>query len=193
MEDLSFFGKFAFYMIMDTNKAKASYGVGMSIAESLSQQDLTALDLDQVMAGMHAIFSGIEPLMSPEEANIEIQELRFDLYKKTNNKVKMKMLLDSIDPFFESTKYSIERINILLQMNSKDFLKNKIQNAINNYDCYKISYGKTLELEINNNEILKLYIDKSKIDKLINEGYNCVEALKKFYKESEYEILLSIN
>ena len=55
-------------MIMDTNKAKASYGVGMSIAESLSQQDLTALDLDQVMAGMHAIFSGIEPLMSPEEA-----------------------------------------------------------------------------------------------------------------------------
>ena len=61
-------------MIMDTNKAKASYGVGMSIAESLSQQDLTALDLDQVMAGMHAIFSGIEPLMSPEEANIEIQQ-----------------------------------------------------------------------------------------------------------------------
>ena len=45
---------------MDTNKAKASYGVGMSIAESLSQQDLTALDLDQVMAGMHAIFNGIE-------------------------------------------------------------------------------------------------------------------------------------
>lgn len=74
VEDLSFFGKFAFYMIMDTNKAKASYGVGMSIAESLSQQDLTALDLDQVMAGMHAIFSGIEPLMSPEEANIEIQQ-----------------------------------------------------------------------------------------------------------------------
>jgi hypothetical protein len=127
------------------------------------------------------------------EADIEIQELRFDLYKKTNNKVKMKMLLDSIDPFFESTKYSIERIKILLQMNSKDFLKNKIQNAFNNYDCYKISYGKTLELEINNNEILKLYIDKSKIDKLINEGYNCVEALKKFYKESEYETLLSIN
>ena len=61
-------------MIMDTNKAKASYGVGMSIAESLSQQDLTALDLDQVMAGMHAIFSGIEPLMSPEEANIWIEE-----------------------------------------------------------------------------------------------------------------------
>jgi FKBP-type peptidyl-prolyl cis-trans isomerase FklB len=71
---LSFFGKFAFYIIMDTNKAKASYGVGMSIAESLSQQDLTALDLDQVMAGMHAIFNGIEPLMSPEEANIEIQQ-----------------------------------------------------------------------------------------------------------------------
>ncbi len=59
---------------MDTNKAKASYGVGMSIAESLSQQDLTVLDLNQVLAGMQAIFSGTEPLLSPEEANIEIQQ-----------------------------------------------------------------------------------------------------------------------
>jgi FKBP-type peptidyl-prolyl cis-trans isomerase FklB len=74
VEKLAFFGKFAFYIFMDTNKAKASYGVGMSIAESLSQQDLTVLDLDQVMAGMNAIFSGAEPLMSPEEANFEIQQ-----------------------------------------------------------------------------------------------------------------------
>lgn len=59
---------------MDTNKAKASYGVGMSIAESLAQQDLTVLDLDQVLAGMNAIFSGTEPLLSPEQANIEIQQ-----------------------------------------------------------------------------------------------------------------------
>lgn len=58
---------------MNSNKAKASYGVGMSIAESLSQQDLSNLDLDQVMAGMSAIFNNEAPLMSPEEANFEIQ------------------------------------------------------------------------------------------------------------------------
>ncbi|MEN9742575.1 MAG: hypothetical protein RLZZ65_380 [Bacteroidota bacterium] len=58
---------------MNSNKAKASYGVGMSIAESLSQQDLSNLDLEQVMAGMSAIFNNEAPLMSPEEANFEIQ------------------------------------------------------------------------------------------------------------------------
>lgn len=58
---------------MNSNKAKASYGVGMSIAESLSQQDLSNLDLDQVMAGMSAIFNNEAPLMSPDEANFEIQ------------------------------------------------------------------------------------------------------------------------
>jgi FKBP-type peptidyl-prolyl cis-trans isomerase FklB len=45
----------------------------MSIAESLSQQDLSTLDLDQVLAGMRAIFSGEPPLISPEEANMHIQ------------------------------------------------------------------------------------------------------------------------
>jgi FKBP-type peptidyl-prolyl cis-trans isomerase FklB len=74
VKKLAFFGKFAFYYFMDTNKAKASYGVGMSIAESLAQQDLTVLDLDQVLAGMTAIFSGSKPLLSPEEANVEIQQ-----------------------------------------------------------------------------------------------------------------------
>lgn len=58
---------------MNSNKAKASYGVGMSIAESLSQQDLSNLDLDQVMAGMSAIFNNEAPLMSTDEANFEIQ------------------------------------------------------------------------------------------------------------------------
>lgn len=58
---------------MDTDKAKASYGVGMSIAESLKQQDLSSLDLDQVLAGMRAIFNGEQTEMSPEEANLHIQ------------------------------------------------------------------------------------------------------------------------
>jgi FKBP-type peptidyl-prolyl cis-trans isomerase FklB len=58
---------------MEADKSKASYGVGMSIAESLAQQDLSTLDLDQVLAGMRAIFNGEAPLISPEEANLHIQ------------------------------------------------------------------------------------------------------------------------
>jgi FKBP-type peptidyl-prolyl cis-trans isomerase FklB len=58
---------------MEADKSKASYGVGMSIAESLAQQDLSTLDLDQVMAGMRAIFNGETPLVTPEEANLYIQ------------------------------------------------------------------------------------------------------------------------
>jgi FKBP-type peptidyl-prolyl cis-trans isomerase FklB len=58
---------------MEADKLKASYGVGMSIAESLAQQDLSTLDLDQVMAGMRAIFNGETPLVTPEEANLHIQ------------------------------------------------------------------------------------------------------------------------
>ena len=59
---------------MEADKSKASYGVGMSIAESLSQQDLSTLDLDQVLAGMRAIFNGETTLITPEEANLHIQK-----------------------------------------------------------------------------------------------------------------------
>jgi FKBP-type peptidyl-prolyl cis-trans isomerase FklB len=58
---------------MEIDKSKASYGVGMSIAESLAQQELSSLDLDQVLAGMKAIFNNDTPIMSPEEANMHIQ------------------------------------------------------------------------------------------------------------------------
>lgn len=58
---------------MEIDKSKVSYGVGMSIAESLAQQELSSLDLDQVLAGMKAIFNNDTPIMSPEEANMHIQ------------------------------------------------------------------------------------------------------------------------
>lgn len=45
----------------------------MSIAESLAQQELSTLDLDQVLAGMRTIFNGETPLITPEEANQHIQ------------------------------------------------------------------------------------------------------------------------
>lgn len=58
---------------MEADKLKASYGVGMSIAESLAQQELSTLDLDQVLAGMRTIFNGETPLITAEEANQHIQ------------------------------------------------------------------------------------------------------------------------
>ncbi len=51
------------------------------------------------------------------QTDIEIQELLFLLYKETNNTTKIKQLLDSIEPIFEGSKYSLERINILLKKN----------------------------------------------------------------------------
>jgi FKBP-type peptidyl-prolyl cis-trans isomerase len=72
-DNRSFFGKFAFLHLMEADKSKASYGVGMSIAESLTQQDLNTLDLEQLLAGMRVIFNGETPAITPEEANLHIQ------------------------------------------------------------------------------------------------------------------------
>jgi FKBP-type peptidyl-prolyl cis-trans isomerase FklB len=58
---------------MEADKSKASYSVGMSIAESLTQQDLNTLDLEQLLAGMRVIFNGETPAITPEEANLHIQ------------------------------------------------------------------------------------------------------------------------
>lgn len=69
----SFFGNFGFLKPMEIDKSKAAYGVGMSIADSLAKQELSSLDLDQVLAGMRAIFNGETPRISPEEANLHIE------------------------------------------------------------------------------------------------------------------------
>ena len=58
---------------MEADKSKASYGVGMSIAESLAQQELSTLDVDQVLACHRTIFNVETPLITPEEANQHIQ------------------------------------------------------------------------------------------------------------------------
>ncbi len=54
------------------NKA-VSYCVGMSLGESLKQQNLSNLDLEQLKEGIEAIFKG-EAKYSPEAANKIIQE-----------------------------------------------------------------------------------------------------------------------
>lgn len=52
----------------------ASYGVGMSIGQSLGSQNLDGLDMDSFLAGIKDVFSEGETKMTPEEANQKIQE-----------------------------------------------------------------------------------------------------------------------
>ncbi|MEO9531175.1 MAG: FKBP-type peptidyl-prolyl cis-trans isomerase [Crocinitomicaceae bacterium] len=58
---------------MSTVKDDASYGVGMSIAQSLENQNLEELNLDEFVNGMKAVFAKAETRFSPEEANMKIQ------------------------------------------------------------------------------------------------------------------------
>jgi len=53
---------------------EASYGVGMSIGQSLQGQNLDAIDMDSFSAAIKDVFSGGQLKMTPEEANAKIQE-----------------------------------------------------------------------------------------------------------------------
>ncbi|MEX1002794.1 MAG: FKBP-type peptidyl-prolyl cis-trans isomerase [Crocinitomicaceae bacterium] len=74
---------------MSKIKDEASYGVGMSIGQSLANQDLDDLNLDQFLKGVQDILSEKDPKFSPEEANEKIQHYleeikisRFEKFKK---------------------------------------------------------------------------------------------------------------
>ena len=56
-----------------SNKNDASYGVGMSIAQSLENQNLEGINIDEFVKGINDIFSKSELRFSPEEANLKIQ------------------------------------------------------------------------------------------------------------------------
>ncbi|MFT4601415.1 MAG: FKBP-type peptidyl-prolyl cis-trans isomerase [Arenicella sp.] len=56
-----------------SKKDEASYGVGMSIAQSLENQNLEDINLDEFVKGISDIFSKSELRFSPEEANLKIQ------------------------------------------------------------------------------------------------------------------------
>jgi len=58
---------------MSEHKKDASYGVGMSIGQSLLQQDLDGLDLDVFVNGMKDVFAKKDLKFTPEEANSKIQ------------------------------------------------------------------------------------------------------------------------
>lgn len=73
---------------MSIIRDEASYGVGMSIAQSLENQNLEDINLDEFVKGMEAVFSGSSPKFSPQEANQKIQayltevnESKFEQFK----------------------------------------------------------------------------------------------------------------
>jgi len=58
---------------MSEYKQDASYSVGMSIGQSLQQQNLDELDLDTFVNGIKDVFSKSTLKFTPEEANTKIQ------------------------------------------------------------------------------------------------------------------------
>ncbi len=58
---------------MSEIKNKASYGVGMSIGQSLQGQNLDEINLDSFIEGIKDVFSGSTLKLTPEEANGTIQ------------------------------------------------------------------------------------------------------------------------
>jgi len=58
---------------MSEYKNDASYSVGMSIGQSLQQQNLDELDLDVFVEGIKDVFAKGDLKFSPEEANVKIQ------------------------------------------------------------------------------------------------------------------------
>lgn len=78
---------------MDQLKQEASYGVGMSIGQSLKAQNLDELDLTHFLDGIKAIFNNDQLRFSPEDANTKIRNYinemntqRFAKYKDAGAK-----------------------------------------------------------------------------------------------------------
>lgn len=74
---------------MDNLKDKASYCVGMSVGQSLQNQDLDGINVDEFVRGLKAALSNVEPDFSPQEANGIIQDFieqqgasKYEAYKK---------------------------------------------------------------------------------------------------------------
>ncbi|HIP37059.1 MAG TPA: FKBP-type peptidyl-prolyl cis-trans isomerase [Crocinitomix sp.] len=67
---------------MSSYKKDASYGVGMSIGQSLQQQNLDEIDLDAFVQGIKDVFNKTELKFTPQEANAKIQIYLNELNEK---------------------------------------------------------------------------------------------------------------
>lgn len=61
------------FIYMSTIKDEASYSVGMSIGQSLENQNLDEINIEEFVNGMKSVFSKATLKYSPEEANGKIQ------------------------------------------------------------------------------------------------------------------------
>ena len=61
------------FIYMSTTKDEASYSVGMSIGQSLENQNLNEINIDEFVNGIKDVFAKTPPKYTPEEANGKIQ------------------------------------------------------------------------------------------------------------------------
>ena len=127
------------------------------------------------------------------EALYLITELRFRIYKETNNPKDFETFLNSIDPFFEhSNIYSVERIKLAkLRFKSLDLNSSIIASMQKIKEDDKYEFGNIIPLKIDESYSLKLFFrteDIWKLQSLEKLTYN--QALVKVYENSEYYKLI---
>jgi FKBP-type peptidyl-prolyl cis-trans isomerase FklB len=78
---------------MSDIRDEASYGVGMSIGQSLENQNLEEINIAEFVKGIEDVFKKNQPLFTPQEANEKIQlylnginESKFEKYKSEGEK-----------------------------------------------------------------------------------------------------------
>jgi len=81
---------------MSKHKKDASYGVGMSIGQSLKQQNLDELDIDSFVKGINDVFANKDLDFTPQEANAKIQ-----MYLDEMNEKKFASIKDEGYQFLE--------------------------------------------------------------------------------------------
>lgn len=69
---------------MQSLEEKASYGVGMSIGESLKNQQLEHINVNLMMQAIQAVFNDETTALTPDEANIFIQQYLDEKILKLN-------------------------------------------------------------------------------------------------------------
>lgn len=128
------------------------------------------------------------------EAIISINNLRFKIFKETNDNDGMQKYLEGVNPFLEFTNvYSIERMRLArLRFNDSD-LNNRIIDGLKVVkEDDKFEFGDLVPIKIDGSYGLKLFFrttDIWELQKKENLAYN--DALIRYYKNSEYFKLLN--
>ena len=71
---------------LDTQVEKASYGIGVNIAQNMKSQGLDSLDVNLIAQAMKTVFKDEELLLSAEESNQVIQDYMMEMQAKQSEK-----------------------------------------------------------------------------------------------------------